>query len=179
MPRLKIYGVAASRAFRTLWMAEELGVDYEHVKTGWADGGCRTPEFLQINPNGQVPAIDDDGVVLWESLAINLYLARKYDSALSPRNVAEEGGALQWSFWVATEVEKPMSAWGYNRISLPPEKRNEQVALDAEQQLKKPLAVLDAALAPRSFLVGDRFTVADLNVAAVLFRAQSMAVIME
>ncbi len=85
---LKIYGVARSRAFRTLWMAAELGLPYEHVKVDFADGGTRQPAYLAINPNGHVPAIDDDGFRLWESMAINLYLAKKYGSgslgALSP-----------------------------------------------------------------------------------------------
>src|SRR5205085_12420880 len=78
---LKIYGVARSRAFarvRTLWMAKELGLDYEHVKVDFATGETRTPVHLALNPNGYVPVIDDNGFVLWESMAINLYLAKKY-----------------------------------------------------------------------------------------------------
>ena len=74
---LKIYGVALSRAGRTLWLAEELGLPYEHVKTTFT-GGTRTPEYLKINPNGRIPAIDEDGFTLWESMAINLYLAKKH-----------------------------------------------------------------------------------------------------
>ena len=76
---LKIYGVARSRAFRTLWMAAELGLPYEHVKVDFADGGTRQPAYLAINPNGHVPAIDDDGFnsgSRWRSIFI------------SPRNTA-------------------------------------------------------------------------------------------
>ena len=62
---LKIYGVPRSRTFRTLWMAKELGIDYENVPVNFADGGTRTPEFLALNPHGFVPAIDDGGFVLW------------------------------------------------------------------------------------------------------------------
>jgi glutathione S-transferase len=58
---LRIYGVARSRAFRTLWMAKELGLDYEHVKTDFATGDTRQPQFLALNPNGHIPVIDDDG----------------------------------------------------------------------------------------------------------------------
>ena len=75
---LKIYGIARSRAFRTLWMAKELGLDYENVEIDFATGETRAPEYLAINPNGHVPAIDDDGFMLWESMAINLYLAKKH-----------------------------------------------------------------------------------------------------
>ena len=81
---LKIYGVALSRAGRTLWMAEELGLPYEHIKTTFT-GGTRTPEYLKINPNGHIPAIDEDGFTLWESMAINLYLAKKQAPAGSIR----------------------------------------------------------------------------------------------
>src|SRR5438552_18333968 len=77
---LKIYGIPRSRAFRTLWMAKELGLDYENVPTDMGNGGTRTPQFLAINPNGHIPAIDDNGVVLWESMAINLYLAKTHSA---------------------------------------------------------------------------------------------------
>src|SRR5438067_11092241 len=78
---LKIYGIPRSRAFRTLWMAKELGLEYENIPIDFANDGTRTPEYLRINPNGHVPTIDDDGVILWESMAINLYLAKKYGSS--------------------------------------------------------------------------------------------------
>ena len=66
----KIYGIARTRAFRALWMAMELGIDYEHEPVEIGDAGARTPEFLAINPNGRLPVIVDDGFVLFESLAI-------------------------------------------------------------------------------------------------------------
>jgi glutathione S-transferase len=78
MSSLKVYGVARSRAFRAVWMAAEPGLDYERVKIDFVDGEARTPEYLAVNPNGHIPAIDDDGFILWESMAINLYLSKKY-----------------------------------------------------------------------------------------------------
>src|SRR6185295_13962525 len=74
---VKIYGMARTRAFRALWVAMELGIDYEHIPLEIGSAGARTAEFLAVNPNGRLPAIDDDGFVLWESLAITLYLAKK------------------------------------------------------------------------------------------------------
>jgi len=167
MAKLKIYGVPQSRAFRTLWMAQECGLDYEHVPVSFR-GDTRKPEFLAINPNGHIPVIDDDGLILWESMAINLYLARKYGKDLAPRSPAEEGLAVQWSFWVMTECEKSILTVLFNRVGLAPEKRDEKAALDAIEALKPPMAVLQAALQQGGgHLVGGRFTVADLNVAAV------------
>ena len=91
---LRIYGVALSRAGRTLWMAEELGLPYEHVKTTFT-GGTRTPEYLKINPNGHIPAIDEDGFTLWESMAINLYLAKKHGAGrLYPTRLEDEARAF-------------------------------------------------------------------------------------
>ena len=100
MSALRIYGVARTRAFRALWMAEELGLDYEHIPIEIGEAGARKPEFLAINPNGRLPAIDDDGFVLTESLAITLYLAKKYSSGkLYPATLQAEARVWQWSLW--------------------------------------------------------------------------------
>ena len=166
---LKIYGVARSRTFRTLWMAKELGLDYEHVKVDFATGESRTPAHLALNPNGHVPVIDDDGFVLWESMAINLYLARKYAAGtLYPARIEDEARAWQWSFWGMTEVERPVLTALFNRAILREDKRDAAAADDAEKQLTQPLRVLDSALGRAANLLGDNFTVADLNVASIL-----------
>jgi len=86
---LKVYGTSMSRAGRALWAAEELGVKFEHIPVAIADGSTRKPEHLRLNPNGHIPVIDDDGTILWESMAINLYLAEKYGKApFWPSNAA-------------------------------------------------------------------------------------------
>src|SRR6266566_9845498 len=145
---LKIYGVARSRAFRTLWMAKELGLDYEHVKVDFATGETRTPEHLALNPNGHVPVIDDDGLILWESMASNLYLAKKYGAGgLYPSRLEDEARAWQWSFWGMTEVERPVLTALFNRAILPEDQRDAALADESERQLGRPLMVLDAAVA--------------------------------
>lgn len=165
---ITIYGVPRSRAMRPLWMLEELGLPYENVKTNFATGDTRTPEFLAINPNGHVPALRDGDVVLCESLAINLYLARKYGQGLWPKTVADEGRAFQWTVWAMTELEEPLLKVLLHRLVYPEAQRDEKVAADGAERVKKPLAVLDGALAGKPYLLGDAFTVADLNVASVL-----------
>ncbi len=166
---LKIYGVARSRAFRILWMAKELGLDYEHVKVDFATGETRQPGFLALNPNGHVPVIDDDGFILWESMAINLYLAKKYGTGgLYPTRLEDEARAWQWSFWGMTEVERPVLTAMMNRAVYPEGKRDCAAADAAEQALGQPLKVLDGALSRSANLLGDHFTVADLNVASIL-----------
>lgn len=180
---LTVYGTPMSRAARPLWMCRELGIEFEHVPTGFADGGVKRPDFLALNPNGRIPALRDGDFTLWESMAINLYLARKHESDLSPRGLEEEALAWQWSFWVMTEVEKPLLGVLLQRIRLPegsPEARyfEEHVPKDPAMEkeglaaLEAPLGVLDRHLDGRAHLVADRFTVADLNVASVLAWAQ-------
>ncbi|HEX8486453.1 glutathione S-transferase family protein [Sphingomonas sp.] len=165
---LTLYGHPFSRAHRVMWMLKELGLPFEHVPIDFRGGATRTPAYLAINPNGRVPALVDDGLVLFESLSINLYLARKFAGALAPRDLVEEAHATQWSFWVATEVEKPLLLAAANLLLFPESGRDPAQATMACGKLDRPFRVIDSHLATRPFLLGDRFTVADLNVAAVM-----------
>lgn len=164
---LTVYGQAQSRALRALWMVEELGVDYRHVPTTFSEGS-KKPEYLEINPNGRIPAIEDDGFRLWESMAINLYLAKKYGKELAPRTLEEEALATQWSFWVMTEVEKPLLQVLFHSLGLMGVEKSSEKAAEFLETLQPAFRVLDGALAGKKYLVGERFTVADLNVASVL-----------
>lgn len=167
---LEIFGYSQSRAFRAIWMAEEIkaakGLDFEHTNSSPMPG----PELdalLELNPMGQVPVIRDDGFVLRESMAINLYLARKYE-VLSPGTLEEEALAWQWSFWVMTAVEShTLEALKYKIGMMGVEQSDSKV--DAEMEaLGRPLDVLENYLGSHSYLIGDSFTVVDLNVASVL-----------
>jgi len=167
MAKLKVYGVAQSRAARTLWMVEECGVPYEHVPTHFAKD-TKNDAFKAINPNARVPVIEDDGVIVWESMAINLYLAKKYGGDLAPKNLSEEAHANQWSFWVMTEIEKPLLNALFARTGMMGMTKDEAQAMKYFEELRRPLDVLNAHLAKSEFILGNRFTVADLNVACVL-----------
>lgn len=171
MSGLKIYGIPGSRALRTLWLTEELkaetGLDYEVVKTHFLEES-KTPEYLALNPNGRVPAMDDDGFILFESLAINLYLAKKHPSSLSPKDAKEEGLATQWSMWALTELEDSIIALVVRHPNVAMYPPDEKVEAQARTTLERPLKVLDTHLAGRNFIVSERFMVADLNVAGVL-----------
>jgi glutathione S-transferase len=175
MPDLRIYGVARTRAFRALWIANELGLDYQHIPIEIGEAGARKPEYLAINPNGRLPAIDDGGFTLWESLAITLYLAKKHAAGrLYPTTLEGEAKAWQWSLWSVQEVDRGVNIWSLHAVRLPPEDRDPQRLAEALKVLEPPFKVLDGALAGCSYLLGEEFTVADLNVAAVISRAIDM-----
>jgi len=173
---LKIYGLYRSRATRNIWLCDELGVPFTLVPVIQAyrlpdpnapDAPLHTksPEFLKINPNGHIPSIDDDGLILHESLAINLYLANKHGGSLAPEDVSENGLMTTWTAWALTEVEPQSIQVLYHRVAKPEAERDAKVADAAIAALKAPFAVLDKALAGTGYLVGGRFTVVDINVA--------------
>ena len=164
---LTVYGQGQSRALRVLWMAEELGVDFEHVPTRFADE-AKSPDYLQINPNGRVPAIEDDGFIVWESMAVNLYLAKKYGGDLAPNDLQEDAAATQWSLWVMTEVEKPLLQALFHTLGMMGVDKDAAQAAACLEQLEPAFGVLNGQLAGKEYLMGGRFTVADLNVASVL-----------
>jgi len=175
MSTLRIYGVARTRAFRPIWAAQELGLAYEHIPVEIGDAGARTPEFLAINPNGRLPVIVDGEFVLFESLAITMYLAKKHGpGTLYPASVEDEARTWQWSLWAVTEVDRGVNIWSLHAVRLPPAERDEAKRAEALKVLQAPFKVLDQAVARQPYLIGGAFTVADLNVAAVISRAVDM-----
>ena len=169
----KLYGTSRSRSARSLWALEELGVKYEHVPMATTE--AKSAEHLKRNPNGHVPVLEDDGHIMWESMAINLYLAEKYGkNSLWPSDVAGRGDAYKWSLWAMTEVEPHLIAILRNRMLNPPEQRDEKAAQAAVDALKAPLNALETSLKGKDYLLGKNFTIADLNVAAVMSWAPMM-----
>lgn len=184
---LKIYGVYRSRATRPLWLIEELGIPFELIPIiqGYrlpepmapgAPVNTLSPEFLSINPMGSIPSMDDDGFVLHESLAITLYLARKYGGELGPKDIAEEGQMVQWSLFGATSVETPALKISATIAGGRAETEEGKADIEvAARTLKRPFDVLEKHLSKTSHMVGGRFTVADINVGEVVRYAQGYA----
>lgn len=178
---LTIYGVLRSRASRPIWLAKELGLRYQHVPViqGYrladplaldAPFNTVTPAFRAINPNGLIPSIEDDGLVLHESLAITLYLAKKHGGPLAPSDLKEEAQAMMWSLWATTSVEE-------QALSM---RAGPDAIERAFPGLDKQFGVLASALkAGGGWLVGGRFTVADLNVAECARYAQTAPALFE
>ena len=161
---LTIYGPAQSRAMRALWMAHELGLDFDN-QPGFGDTGPGEA-LLAVNPMGQVPAIEDDGFALSESMAINIYLAKKHGK-LAPATLEDEAQTLRWCFWAMTAVEKTMLDVLLNSRGLMGREKDDAAAKAGIEELQRPFNVLNAALEGRDYLVGSEFSVADLNVSSV------------
>lgn len=168
---LKLYGQYRSRAFRVAWLLKESSIPYEHVNvTINVEGAtCKEPSYVALNPNARVPTIDDDGFVMWESAAINLYLAEKYRSPLWPKDLQGKGRAYQWAFFVANDVEPHMITVMQNRITFAPEKRNAGLADEADARLQPRLKVLDDFLTRNKYFDIDRWGLADFMVASVCY----------
>lgn len=164
---LKIYGNMRSSAFRVVWTAEELGLTYQLHEIGVEN--CPTDKMLAaLNPNRKIPVIEDNGVVLWESMAINLYLVRRNGGELAPKNQIEDAQMQMWSFWVSNECVTDCMTVLAHAALLPDSERSAETLEAASKRLHRPLAVLNEHLSDTGFIVNTRFTVADLNVASVV-----------
>lgn len=169
---LKLYGFARvnkgargnTRDLRVLWALEEIGLAYEIVGLDHPNHDLDSAEYRALNPFGQIPTIDDDGVVVTESGAILLYLARKTGKLL-PRDLAGEAQVLRWSVTALTTIEVPvLSLWFVNMYGGKGTKPSEALHGWADMRLKQ----LDGWLAGRQFVATDDFTVADILITHVL-----------
>lgn len=166
---LKIYGPARSRSSRALWMAEECGVPYEHEDlTRYPTMDAKSAAVREINPIGKIPVIMDGDFVLTESMAINLYLAKKYGRHLWPTGEQEQAKVLQWTFFGVTELDPPLVQLMVERTFRKEGERNADNEKRNADAARRGLTTLDGYLASHRWLVTDGFCVADLNVASVL-----------
>lgn len=166
---IKIYGSPKSSAGRVYWMLEELGLPYERVPFNMSQKDHKSPDYLKLNPNGKVPCLVDGDFIIWESMAITQYLATKYNSSspLLPKTPEETGHMLQWSYWSILEMQKHAVEWLIQDMFMPPERRDKTISEKAQKALIPLFDILNNALNNKSFLVGNRFTIADLHVASV------------
>jgi glutathione S-transferase len=155
-------------------MTFELGIPYEHVDLMPRSPGTKTAEFLALNPNGRLPVIEDDGLVLYESMAINFYLAKKHNSPLYPSDPRNEALAQQWSFWETDRLDRNLANYLTHTTILPEAERDKSIADAAWAEVEPAMGALDGFLAKTPWLAGPAFSIADLNVAAALWRGLSM-----
>ncbi|MDP3961289.1 MAG: glutathione S-transferase family protein [Pseudorhodobacter sp.] len=187
---LTLYGVYRSRASRPLWLLAEIGLPFTHVPVVQArrlpdplapDAPLNTasPAFLKVNPQGQIPAMVEDGLVLTESLAICQHIARKHGGTLGPQNLDEAALIDQWALFAATGIEAPALEILYAQEGGEDQTPAGAAKIaDCAARLARPLARLEGHLATHQWLLPPRFTVADIMVAECLRYAQGHAALM-
>lgn len=178
---MKLYHAKYTRSTRPRWMLEELGVPYELVRLDLAAGDTRAPSYREIHPHGKVPALDTDTGVMIESGAMVAWLADRHPEAgLAPAFDAPDRAAyLQWLFYAVATAEPPCADYFDHARRLPEDQRNPDVARDAQGKLRQVAAFVSDSLGARPFLLGDRFTAADLLLGSVLVWARSMKLLDE
>ncbi len=165
---IQLYRNLRSRATRCLWMLEETGQPYQLIEKSTRADDLQTADYTRLNPNARIPTLVDGDVTLWESMAINIYLAQKYDGPVHLAGPKDLGLAAQWSFWAVLELEELLLGLLEHRAVLPEFARDPSRVERNELLLRRPLGVLNDRLTGREYLAGDSFTVADLNVAGIL-----------
>ena len=135
---LQLYGNSRSRAMRCLWMFEEMGKPYQLIEKSTRADDLKDSEYLRLNPNARIPTLVDGDLVLWESMAINLYLAQKYEGPMHCPGPEVLGLAAQWSFWAMLETEALLLDLLNHRAVLPEFARDPSYAERDELLLKKP-----------------------------------------
>ena len=162
---ITFYFSPMSTATLTSIVIEELGIPCERKQLDLKAGDTKAPEFRAINPNGKVPTIVHDGVAIWESAAITMYLGEQFgvERGLYPAAGPQRGEAMKWIAWTNVTLGEAVYRRGYNGEWAAPGEGNPKAVAKADADLAELLGILDAALADRPFLVGD-YTLADAHV---------------
>lgn len=168
---MKLYYFETPNARKACGVARYLGlpVDFIHVDLG--KGEHKTPDFLQLNPNGKVPVLQDEETVVWESPSIMLYLAQKAGSALWPSDPARQAEVLRWINWDTAHFGRHAGKLFWERAIKPMfnlGEPNQAEIAEATGFFTQFAAVLDNHLAERDYLLGNQLTIADFAVDSML-----------
>ena len=169
---IKLWGRTNSlNVQKVLWTLAELDLRYERTDAGMTFGVVDTSAYRALNPNRLVPTIEDDGFVLWESNVIVRYLAAKYGmGSLCPADLGERFSAERWMDWQQTSLVQPIGPVFVSLIRLPPEKRDPAATAKQCEIAEGWLAILDEHLAGADYVIGNRFTMADIPAGTTVSR---------
>ena len=172
MNTLKIWGRMSSiNVKKVVWAAQELGLDFERHEAGGAHGVVKTPEYMVLNPNSQIPVLEDSDYVLWESNVITRYLCAKHSQGnLYPTDLQARFDAERWMEWQQTMVNPASRNGFWHLIRLPADQRDPVLVAQSNALVEPLMSMLDAHLATRSFMVGERFTIADIPLGCEVHR---------
>ncbi|MGH7111194.1 MAG: glutathione S-transferase family protein [Stellaceae bacterium] len=172
---LKIWGRAtSSNVQKVLWCCSELGIPFDRVDLGGPFGGNHDPEYLRLNPNGLVPTIQDGDLILWESNTICRYLATIHAGAggerLYPREPRARALVERWMDWQLSTAGAPMGQLLFGLVRTRPEARDPAAIEAARRRALEVWTIVDDALSDRSYLAGDRLTLAEIVLGTLVYR---------
>jgi glutathione S-transferase len=161
---LKLYGCPNTRSMRAAWALEEAGAEYDYQTVLLLKGAGRRPSFLRLNPSGKVPVLVDGDFVLTESVAICTYIGDLFPvSGLTPPwGTRERACYNQWMAFAIAEMEQPLWTIAKHRFALPKELRVPEAEEGAKWDFARACRVFEKGIAGRKYIVGDRFTAADI-----------------
>jgi len=176
---LTLYHSPQSRSIRPRWMLEEIGAPYELKLIRLDANEQKSSEYLKLNPNGTVPTLVNGELVLWESAAICQYLADEFpEHGLAPAvGTPERGKYYQWIHYAMSTLEPPAITIFLHTIRLPEGDRVPQLVDAARAQVGAAVAVVEDALDGHDWILGSRFSAADVMVGSTLWWAQMMGMI--
>lgn len=156
---------------KILWLADELGLNYEHEVWGMPDKDPNVPEFLALNPNGMVPVLEDEGLILWESHAISRYLSDKFDQKFVPQDHKAFALMNQWLDWQSGDLS-PKSLYAVLALvrKVPGFDDPEKIAESLKAWTQKMLILEDELSDGRAHIAGDQFSLADISLTLSIFR---------
>jgi len=161
---IKLYGFPSTRATRVAWLLEELAIDWQYQKVDLFQGEHLQPAFKDLNANGKIPVLVDQGIAITESAAICQYLAEKYgrDKFLPLIATVESAIYHQWFSFIITELEQPLWTMSKHKFVLPIDKRCADILSTAKWEFEKAIEVAESQLNDSYFLVGEQFSVTDI-----------------
>ena len=160
---------------KVMWLAEELNLDVKRVDIGGPFGGNDRPEYLEKNPNGLIPTLEDGDFTLWESQAICRYISEKYGhSPWAPESEKDQALAGQWMDWYITKLHPHMTVIFWTLIRTPPEERNMNAVNQAIEQATESWNLLDSQLKKTDYLLGNSPTLADIPAGCAVTRWYNM-----
>jgi glutathione S-transferase len=174
---LRLYYANPSRAIRPRWLLEEIGTPYELVRVDLDAGEQKRPEYLALNPNGTVPTLVDGDVTLYESAAICQYLADKHPEFAPPMGTRERALYYQWMHYSMTSVDHQVITILHHTTYRPEHERIPALVTECGAQLAAAVAIIDAALDGKEYIVGGAFSAADVMIGSGVVWAQRLGMV--
>jgi len=167
----------SSNVIPVMWTVGELGLEHVRHNIGGSFGGDDTEAYARLNPNRLIPTIDDDGFVLWESMAITRYLCRRYGlGTLCPSDDRQAALADQWMDWYKSSLTPSLMPIFVNLVRTPQDQRNEEVIKRCTAATIGYLELLDRHLQGRSYILGEHFSMGDIPLGAMLYKYYNLAI---